>query len=513
MKPSNIYPRLQICLERIFYYYRKPTQYGNSRDEHIKYFLFPIKKKLRISPIFSSILLLSISSCTKLIDIDPPLTNTTVENAFKTDATAVAVVTSIYTKLSAGTFGSGELRSTSALLGLSADELKLYENASNQTYIDYYQNSLNSSSVTADFWSNCYQMIYLTNSAIEGLSTSNSLSGSVKQQLLGEVKFVRAFCYFYLVNLYGDLPLVLSTDFSRNSNLPRTPKTEIWKQIIDDLIQAKDLLSRDYLDASLLNISNERIRPTKWAAIALLARAYLYTKEWTNAEIQSSELIENSGLFQLVELQNVFLANSMEAVWQLQPVYINSTEEARFFKIPETGPGPDWPVSLSIHLLKQFTSTDGRRNQWIDSLIIDNVTIYYPTKYKSVATAEPTIEYTMVLRLSEQLLIRAEARAQLDKLDDAASDLNRIHLRSNPEPIQVENKQDLIDKILKERQIELFTEWGHRWLDLKRSGTIDQVMQKITPEKGGIWNSNWQWYPISATELSRNTKLVQNQGY
>jgi len=72
---------------------------------------------------------------------------------------------------------------------------------------------------------------------------------------------------------------------------------------------------------------------------------------------------------------------------------------------------------------------------------------------------------------------------------------------------------DLLAAILHERQVELFTEWGHRWLDLKRTGSVDFVMGGVTPKKGGDWKTEWQWYPISVYELQHDPKLVQNSGY
>ncbi len=95
---------------------------------------------------------------------------------------------------------------------------------------------------------------------------------------MGEARFFRAFCYFYLVNLFGDVPLATTTDSTINARLPRIPSDEVYQQIITDLKEAESLLSTEYLDANLKSYGGlpERVRPTKWAASAMLARVYLY---------------------------------------------------------------------------------------------------------------------------------------------------------------------------------------------------------------------------------------------
>jgi len=124
-------------------------------------------------------------------------------------------------------------------------------------------------------------------------------------------------------------------------------------------------------------------------------------------------------------------------------------------------------------------------------------------------------EYTMVLRLAEQYLIRAEARAQQNNLSAAQSDLNVIRTRAALSPTTANTQSTLLTAILHERQVELFSEWGHRWFDIKRTGNVDAVMGNggACAAKGGVWNTNWQLYPIIQLQLQLNPALVQNSGY
>ena len=144
-----------------------------------------------------------------------------------------------------------------------------------------------------------YNFIYLCNSAIEGLNSSTDLTPAVKEQLLGESYFMRAFFYFYLVNLYGDVVMPLTSNYKVTESLPRTPKEEVYQQIISDLHTAQQLLNINYVDGTLLNITTERTRPTQWAATALLARTYLYTGNWAGADSAATAILNNVSLYSL----------------------------------------------------------------------------------------------------------------------------------------------------------------------------------------------------------------------
>ncbi len=144
--------------------------------------------------------------------------------------------------------------------------------------------------------------IYQANFVLEGVASSNTLSSTTKNQLTGEAKFVRAFCYFYLINLFSDVPLLTTTAWETNSVMPRTSKSKVYEQIITDLKEAKDLLAEDYGVSN-----NERIRPNKSTAAALLARVYLYTGNYADAEQQSSFVINNTSLYSLTDVKDVFL--------------------------------------------------------------------------------------------------------------------------------------------------------------------------------------------------------------
>ncbi|MBS1781012.1 MAG: RagB/SusD family nutrient uptake outer membrane protein [Bacteroidetes bacterium] len=464
-----------------------------------KYNVFPSHIKV---PLLMLILCIPFTfSCKKFVEVDPPATQLESSTVFTDDKTAIASITGIYSSMmqSASGFASGGQQSVTVLASLSADDLVSYNFSTDIQ--QFYENSVNSSnSAILAIWGELYSYIYRANAIIEGLSKSNSVTASLREQLTEEAKFIRAFSFFYLVNLFGDVPLITSTDYHINQVASRNSVNEVYEQIISDLKETQSLLPDNYSFAG-----NERVRPTKWAAMALLARVYLYKGDWANAESLSSSVINNTTLFSLKELDNVFLANSTEAIWQLQPVSPGyNTYEGNLFILNDI---PQF-VSLSPALINVFEEGDLRKAHWVDSISAPDNTYYYADKYK-IKINDIVTEYSMVLRLAEQYLLRAEARAQQDNISGAQEDLNIIRNRAGLGNTTANDQSSLIAAIIHERRVELFTEWGHRWLDLKRDGLADNVLSGIKPN----WKATDTLYPLPQSEILSDTHLNQNEGY
>lgn len=459
--------------------------------------------------------------CKKLTEINEPRNSLTTVKVFQTEANARSAIAGIYDKLRYNanqylTFANG---GCTIFTGLSADELLM-----NGPADPFQTNSLlsDNNQLNTSIWQAAYQPIYLCNAAIEGLQNSAALTDQVKKQLTGEAKFLRAFCYFYLVNLFGDVPLTVSSDWTKNYTMARTAVSDVYEQMISDLKDAKMLLPKDFSATG-----NERIVATHWAATALLARVNLYKLDWKAAEEEANQIIA-SPLFYLTDLGSVFLKNSLESIFQLQPLNSGSYSVAEaFYFIPENltkDYPPDIiaqypsafipPYYMTDNLIHGFEVGDIRLNTYLyatDS--IEGVVYYYPYKYKiRQGTSGDINEYYTILRLAEQYLIRAEARAQQNSnLSGAIADLNAIRKRAGlPNLSSSLSQSQIIDAAAQERRIELVAEWGHRWLDLKRTGKANTV---LAPVKGNTWQTTDQLYPIPAFELKRDANLSQNPGY
>lgn len=466
--------------------------------------------------IVSSLIISSLTECKKFVEIPPPQTQLVTASVFTNDASATSALTNIYTQM----FNNSESYLISQANSLLSDELTNY---SKVTYLtQYYMNAMVATQSPGE-WSRAYSYIYQANAVFEALKNNSAISSVVIDQLTGEAKFLRAFWLFYLANAYGNVPLVTTTAYNINGTIARMEKAQIFQQVITDLKDAESLLNSNYVDASDTIISTERVRPTKSAAAALLARAYLYTMKYDSAELKASALINNKGLYDTVSLNDVFLKNSKETIWQLGlplPVASNLNTKDGFNYILQGAPSTGGANSqtLSPQLLNSFESNDQRKINWIKSITAGGNTYYFPYKYK-VYTSPTVSEYTMVLRLGEQYLIRAEARAQQGNLTGAISDLDVIRKRAGLPLITNTNpgisQSAFLSTILHERQVELFTEWGHRWFDLIRTGNVNSIMSVVTPSKGGSWNpDDWQaQYPIPQSDRNSNPNLTQNIGY
>jgi hypothetical protein len=461
--------------------------------------------------LFLLLIAVSIIGCKKLVEVGTPTNLLATTSVFSNDNTAIATQLAVYAQMQSFPWTLAQETA------MSSDEFTSY--APDEFSIHLYSNELNANTDAGSLpWSFAYNMIYQENAIIENANASGRITSHTKKLLVGEAEFTRAYYYFYLVNLYGDVPLITTTDYKANAQKPRAPKASVYQQMIQDLTDAQQSLSSTYLDATDTTVTSDRVRPTTWAASALLARVYLYNGKYDSAEIEATNVINNSSLFGLPSLDSVFFANSIEAIWQIIPPSTQLyTYEGNSFILGASpgGNGASNANAISPELLNTFDSGDNRKTQWI-GVYADGLgnNWYFPYKYKDNAAATTLQEYSMVLRLGEQYLIRAEARAQQNKLTDAISDIDMIRARAGLAGLPNTLAQpQILAAVAHERQVELFSE-GHRWLDLKRTNTVDAVMSSVTPLKvSGSWDTRQQLYPLSSTDIQTGVNLVQNPGY
>lgn len=440
--------------------------------------------------------------CEDYLDVERPNSQIDQEAVFLDEGYATAAITSLYADLRDDVLLTGSSNGMSVLYGLYTDELSYYSNSGSDFEGFYNHQIIASNSLVLNLWSSSYNLIFNCNSAIEGITSSSSLSQEVKNQLKGEALFIRALTHFYLVNLFGDVPYIRTTDYTLNGQVSRMEVDMVYDYILDDLILAKSYLEETY-------ITGERVRANKYVVSALLARVYLYLENWEAAEAESSSLINASSLYHFEDnIVNEFLNDSETTIFQLNPKNKgDNTHEAGTFIFTSGSPGL---VALTPELVQLFETGDFRREHWILE-VIDNSNIWYaPYKYKLQENTGVSREYSIVFRLPEQYLIRAEARLQLGNIIAAKEDINIIRNRAGLPNTTAASTMALMEVILHERQVEFFAEHGHRWFDLKRLNKAEEVLGPI--------KSNWQmtnvFMPIPETELLLNPNLApQNNGY
>lgn len=445
---------------------------------------------------------LASSSCKKLIEIPANSRNkVSTEFVFRDSASIVSAVVGVYTNFGLSAFsplfGSGGV---TVYTGLAGDELEV--GASTYTGTAFYNNQILPDNTTnRSLWTDAYKNIFQMNICLEGIQGTDVISAKLKNQLIGELKVSRALYYYYMVNLWGRVPIITSTDYASTQRIPRSEVAEVFNFILADLIDAKQKLTVAYP-------SEGRKRPNIHVAQALLAKVYLYLEQYQNAFNEANDIIA-SPLYKLEPLDNVFLIGSEEAIWQLPAngVYYQTVEAATFIPYSQTAQ-PNYV--LSSQLLNAFEAGDPRKTRWTGTNMVGTILYSYPSKYKNTSAGQQPAEDYMIFRLADIYLVRAEALAQLNKLPEAMADLNRVRDRAaDRTDLGANSKVDAITAILHERQVELFCEWGSRWIDLKRTKTINMVLGAAKP----FWKASAAVFPVPAAERQANPALDQNQDY
>lgn len=445
--------------------------------------------------------------CNSLVELDPPKTEVLASDVFKTDKNANAAVIGMYSSM----ITDASMLNIGYGCGLSADE----NDGTNAIYpvTNFGTNSLTSSDYGVQgYWTSFYQTIYQANNIIENATASIGMSDSIKAKVIGQAKFVRGLSFFYLVNMFGPVPLVVSSDVKINRALSRAPIADIYAQIISDLQDAEIKLPVDYT-----TYDNKRDKPIQKTASALLAKVYLYTANYVNAEKKATEVINTTDLYELLptsKIGNVFLKDSKESIYGLNTESSSGqhlTTEQYYYEYGSLYGSSSGSMYVMLpSLANAFESGDARKTAWTGSFDYNGTTYYYGAKYKDYDGVSSPLEYSVVLRLSELYLIRAEARVMQTDIPNGLSDLNTIRTRAGLANIQPASKSDVLDAIMQERRVELFLEYGNRWFDLKRTGRADAVLSALKP---ATWKSTAVLYPIPLTEIKAASQLTQNAGY
>lgn len=442
---------------------------------------------------FSSLLafLVLFNSCKKMIELDTPPDQLTDDKVFSNDANVTAALTNIYASLTSIDGNS------IADLGMYSDELAYTGN--NLEPVQFAEGKILPTNVDiGNLWRVCYAIIYQCNLLLEGLNQDNrAVSETIRKTTRAEVKFVRAWCYFHLVNIFGEVPLSLHSDASINATGKKKSISEINQQIVVDLKEASTDLGTSYATA-------DKVRANKWAATALLARQYFYIGDWTNARVQSDQIIQSSN-YSLAGVNDITKKSNSEAIWQLwnqNGYYLGS------YFVPASGK-PTY--SFRDSFLNSFEPGDNRKTAWTKTVNVSAINYTFPFKYKNNSTVSgANAEYTTGLRLAEQYLIRAEASTNKDDISSAVADINLIRTRAGLPNITLPiTKDSCLKLVAKERKSELFVEGGLRFFDLKRTGKADEILSPLKP----LWKPTAIVFPIPLAELVVNPALQQNPGY
>lgn len=452
--------------------------------KNIKYILFLI-------------VLFSILSCEKLIDVDIPNNQIDRETVFEDVQTANSAMAALYADLlKSSPIAGGDLE---AYLSSYTDEFEDYTPIASDSRDIFLNQLAESNSVVYNTWAATYKLIYYANSILEGIAGSTAISAPDKKRLRGEALLIRSILFFYLNQLYGDIPYPETTDYLLNKDIEKIGAAHVVENIERDLTETTLLLENYYRDA-------ERIYPNRMVAKLMLAKVYMVRQEWNKAEVTLKEIISNP-LYQIeTETTKVFQKSGKHVLWQLKPQNNASLRQATAFYFTNSIPNT---YALSASLVSKFQSNDLRLQNWITPVSFNGKTYYRLEKYKNRNNTN-TIEYSIVFRLEEVYLLLAEALTEQNKIAEALPYVNVTRQRAQLLPLTLPiTKEILLNEILREDQREFFAESCHRFLDLKRNGKLNSL---LTTKPN--WKDFHELWPIPQKEILLNGHLKpQNPGY
>lgn len=459
-----------------------------------------MKNKIIEKAILTIAILLCYSSCEKLVEVDLPINQITTSQVFESTSTADGALSALYAEMQSFSVIAGGSTGAGGLLGSYADDLEGYDMYSNNASMDLFNNIQNASNTTVKLvWGNGYRQIYMANAIVEGLDKSSGIPEKDKNRIKGEAIFMRSLVYYYLTEIFGDIPYTTSTDYSINQSLSKISTTEILQNISQDLSTISPFLETDYRNA-------ERIYVNRKTVNLLSAIVYARLKQWNLAEDLLSGIITSSLYSFPQDLSKTFKKDGKHILWQLKPIYANNaTPEASLYNFSS---GVPRYYAASENLLASFSTADQRKTSWMSPVVSGQKTYYKINKYKTI-TAN-TDEYSIVFRLQEAYLLMAESLAQQNRVPEAVNYLNAIRNLSGLGDFSGTISKDVvIQEILTENRREFFSERGIRFLSLKRNGKLD-ILSQSKPN----WKSFHSIWPIPVSELALNPSLnPQNNGY
>ncbi len=437
-----------------------------------------------------------LTSCEKLIETELPGNQMDTSLVFSDVQTANAALSGLY----AGLWDSSPLSAdmSGQLLGYYTDDLDYFA-LSNPTLMDLFLNQqTENNSAVLNYWTAAYQKIYMANALLEGAERSAGLKEADKKRLMGEALLIRSVLLLHLVQVYGDIPCPLTSDYQINQALPKRSEADVLQLLEADLTLAASLLEDNYRHAERIYVNRKTVQ-------VYLAKTMLLQQKWAAAETVLKEVIGSPLYVFQPNLANVFEKSSKHIIWQLKPKNASdATKEAILYYFTGAPTGP----ALSSSLVSAFSTADQRKTQWMAAVQSGGNTWYRANKYKN-RTANTT-EYSVVVRLEEVYLMLAEALVQQNKTGEALPYINATRTRAGLAALQLPiGPAVLKTEILAEYRREFFTEMGQRFFTLKRMGRLNDLMT-TKPN----WKQRDARWPIPQKELLLNPALKpQNDGY
>ena len=443
---------------------------------------------MKIKIIAASLLIFAISSCKKSFLSIPSETSLSTPVFFKTQADFESAINGVYAPLrtlyNGPAWEMGEMHSDNARYTINPNYRATIDQENTADFI------YDPSSVLATLaYTTNYLVIARANQVLAPIDAVD-FDATVKNNIKGQAYFLRAFCYFNLVQYFGKVPLHLTPATSLGETaLAPSSIDSVYAQIISDATQASSLLlDKTHQDAG---------RVTSGAAQTLLANVLMVQKKWADAETQLKAVVSSNEYSLLPNYADVFdpaNKNNSESVFEIQYkegsdgfasnwIYqflplMNGASVSAITGVPgEQAITQEQYNTPSPEIIAAYESGDLRKDVSIGyAVAVDGNTYPFIKKYLHPHSfITQSNDNWPVYRYSEVLLLLAEALNEQNKTTEALTYLDQVRARAGLGNSSASSQADIRDAIAHERRVELAFE-NKRWLDLVRTGEATTVI-------------------------------------
>ncbi|MFD2936010.1 RagB/SusD family nutrient uptake outer membrane protein [Spirosoma flavum] len=424
------------------------------------------------------------------------------------------------------------LFSSSSLLylaELATDNTEIQWSSPSTDEMQMDQNAVTSTNVyTQTAWNTCLYTISRSNAILSRIDGA-TFDQTAKDRIKGEAKFLRAYGYFYLVQLFGNVPIINQTFSSpsqvASADLALKPQADVYKLILADLAEAETLLPA--------TLNTDRTKASRSTVKALLGKVYLTLKNYDQAAVKLKEVIDTKFYSLIPNYQTLFtngnnnLAESLFEIEYVSGRSIGNNYSALF--TPAITSMAIFPSNLqgggrivpTLDLIKAYEIGDARKAVSVNDsvLLIGGKKSYsrYGLKFvdfKAIDLSDGSITFT-ALRYADVLMMYAEVLTEQGKTTEALPYVNLIRQRAKLPDLAGLTQATLRTAIEKERRVEFLYE-GQRWFDLLRTGRTKAVLNAHYASLNLSFSvQDFELlFPIPQNEVDLNPTLVkQNPGY
>jgi hypothetical protein len=445
-----------------------------------------------------------------------PISNSNANNFYKTTADFDLAVNAAYATLYKF---FGPVGGPSYCAEQMSDNCTMYNIAGIQAdkwaFKDY---SLNPSNTEVyRLWQEDYNCLYNINIVLDKIETA-SVSDTYKEQVKAQMMFLRGLYYFYMAQMWGDLPLVTSPVTATDSyKILRSPVADVYKLVVSDLTYAASKLPAASAVTKVGNAS-------KGAALSLLGKVYLVLGDKTSAASVLQQVYDSKQYQLLPSYASLWVVankNTQESIFEIQykggvgnpySAYFDNFCPTENFTITNYGGGMNM---VTDDLFKEYETGDPRRDASIDTGYTKKsgvfVAIKFPAKWLDLASNTGSgVEYAnnnfMVIRYADVLLMLSEATGDATYLNQVRARVGLAGFGTAGYPSAL---YPTLDKAIEhERRLELALEF-HRWFDLKRTNRAVTVLTA----KGKAVTADKLLLPIPEIVRTQNPAITQNAAY